>query len=159
MLKVIYTFFLGIILALFIGVGVSVFYDAPQLPEYPKYIEYDPNGQIKEQHREANEEYEREYNAFQQKQSEYSRNVSVAVTVFAVIFLAIGVGLSHKLDVLADGLLLGGVFTLLYAIGRGLASDDEIYRFIVVSVGLFTALGLGWWKFVKTSLSDKKTQT
>lgn len=154
MLKVIYTFF-GIILALFMGVGVSVFYDAPELPEFPNRIEYDPNGEVKEQDREANAEYEREYNEFQQKQSEYSRNVSVAVTVFAVISLAIGVGLSHKLDVLADGLLLGGVFTLLYAIGRRLASDDEIYRFVVVSVGLITALGLGWWKFLKTPLSDK----
>lgn len=151
MLKVIYTFFLGIILALFVGVGVSVFMEAPPWPEPPTAIKYGPDGELSEDDRAAQEEYDRQVKSHQEVEQRYNRNISIAVTIFAVIFLAVGVGLSHKLDVVADGVLLGGVFTLLYAMGRGLASDDEIYRFIVVSVGLLTALGLGWWKFVKAN--------
>lgn len=156
MLKVIYTFFLGIILALFVGVGVSVFMNAPEWPQPPTSIKYGTNGELSEQDRATQEEYDRQIQAHQEVEQRYNRNVSIVVTAFAVLFLAVGVGLSHKLDVLADGVLLGGVFTLLYAIGRGLASDDEIYRFIVVSVGLFTALGLGWWKFVKPQTTKSK---
>lgn len=156
MLKVIYTFFLGIISVLFVGVGVSVFMEAPQWPEPPTAIKYGTDGELAEEDRAAQEEYDRQVKAHQEVEQRYNRNVSIVVTIFAVIFLAIGVGLGHKLDVVADGVLLGGVFTLLYAMGRGLASDDEIYRFVVVSVGLLTALGLGWWKFVKANSKPVK---
>lgn len=158
MTKVIYTFFLSIILALFVGIGVSVFYDAPKWPEPPTSVKYQDNGQPVEEDRAEQEEYDRQYKAYQEKDQAYNRNVSVILTIAAVVMLAIGVGMGHKLDVLGDGILLGGVFTLIYAMGRGIASDDEIFRFLVVTVGLLAALGLGWWRFIKpNNAKPKKT--
>jgi hypothetical protein len=50
---------------------------------------------------------------------------------------------------IADGILLGGVFTTIYGIIRGLMSEDTKFRFIIVTVGLIIALVLGYIKFIK----------
>lgn len=50
---------------------------------------------------------------------------------------------------IADGVLLGGVLTLLYSIVRGFGSQDTMFRFVVVSIGLVIALLLGYIKFIK----------
>jgi hypothetical protein len=54
-----------------------------------------------------------------------------------------------KLSVIADGLLLGGLFTLLYSLGLGLSTDDTSYRFIIITIGLAAALFIGYWKFLR----------
>jgi hypothetical protein len=53
----------------------------------------------------------------------------------------------------ADGLLLGGVFTLAYAVGRGFMADDK-FRFVAVSVSLVIALVTGYLKFVRPLEKD-----
>lgn len=151
MLKIIYTLFLGLIVSLFVGIGVSVFYDAPEFPQPPEPIKFSEGGQLTAEEEQAQREHDEAVEEFSRQDQAYSRNLSIVLTVAAVLMLVVGVGLSHKLDVLSDGILLGGVFTLIYGIGRGLASDDEVFRFIVVTIGLAIALGLGWWKFVRTA--------
>jgi hypothetical protein len=148
MLKIIYTLFLGLILAVFVGIGVSVFYNAPSAPAVPEPVRLS-GGEPSAETEQAQLQYEVELEEYHNRDRTYNRNVSIVLTIAAVAMLIVGVGLSHKLDVLSDGILLGGVFTLIYAIGRGLASDDEVFRFVVVSIGLAIALGLGWWKFVR----------
>lgn len=150
MLKLIYTVFLGILLALFVGVGVSVFYPAPEFPDAPDAVKYGSYDEWSDEQIAEQEAYDRSIEEYQENQEQpYNRNVSVVVTVLAIAFMAIGVTYSHKLDVLADGTLLGGIFTLLYGMGRGLASDDEIFRFLVITVGVVVALGLGYIKFAR----------
>lgn len=149
MLQVIYTFFLGLLLALFVGIGVSVFYDAPEYPEPPDSMKFGTTETLTDAQQQEQEAYNTEVEKYDTADNDYSRNVSIVLIVAAILMLVVGVGLSHKLDILSDGILLGGVFTLIYAIGRGLSSDDEIFRFVVVTVGLVVALGLGWWKFVR----------
>jgi hypothetical protein len=48
--------------------------------------------------------------------------------------------------------LLGGIFTLLYGIGRGMVTDNNRYRFLVAAVGLAITLGLGYIKFTRREL-------
>jgi hypothetical protein len=50
---------------------------------------------------------------------------------------------------MADGILLGGVFTAAYSIIRGLMSEDSRFRFLIVAVGLAIALILGYLKFIR----------
>lgn len=97
----------------------------------------------------AEETYLTEQKAFQTTFSVYNRNVSLIALVFSLVTLVIALGFAQKLTVIADGLLLGGVFTLLYSIGRGLASEDPQFRFIVTTVGLIIALVLGYLKFIR----------
>ena len=50
---------------------------------------------------------------------------------------------------IADGLLLGGVLTLLYSVIRGFGTEDNMFRFVVVSVGFAISLFLGYVKFIQ----------
>lgn len=156
MIRYIYTFFLGLFLAIFVGMGIAVFYEAPKAPEEPTVFQsVGKEGPTAAQ--------QQEINAFEAKQKEYNkemwrynRNVSIIVLVCAVLILAISLLFSEKLGVLADGLLLGGIFTLLYGIGRGMASESNKYRFLVASVGLIVTLVLGYTKFTRHELKASR---
>lgn len=161
MLKVIYTIFLGLILATFIGIGIATFYPAPKAPDYPtslmKPAPVASPGQTlapaekqqQDQQTKAQTDFEAAQKDYQQKSELYGRNVSIIATIAAVLILIISLTFMRGILLIADGLLLGGVFTLLYGIGWGLAqSGDNRYRFLVVSVGLLVALILGYVRFV-----------
>ncbi len=42
MLKFVYSFFLGLLLVIFVGMGVATFYESPKAPEYPRVLQTDP---------------------------------------------------------------------------------------------------------------------
>src|SRR5687768_11545642 len=149
MLKVIYAFFVGILLAIFVGVGISTFYPEPKAPETPAIYtkaSVDPTtAEFKEQEAaftEAQKKYSKDV-------SDYNRNVSIISLVTAVAFLTVGLLMSARIHVLSDGLLLGGVFTLIYGLIRGFISEENTFRFIIVTVGLIVAMVLGYIKFIK----------
>ncbi|MBU4099347.1 hypothetical protein KJ980_06890 [Patescibacteria group bacterium] len=155
-LKFIYTLFIGILLALFVGFGIAAFYEEPKYPEPPISLRYSSPvypetkestaasrlkaDQIKQDKLEKD---------FQKKISVYNRNVSVIALTAAIIYLIVSLTLTKHLMLLSDGLLLGGVFTLLYGIGRGFGSNDSKFQFIMVTIGLVISLVLGYIKFIK----------
>jgi len=153
-LKIVYTIFIGILLVLFVGIGIETFYPQPQYPEYPialdKPIYNDTETAEQIQTRVEFQEKEKEY---QQETKVYNRNVFIIALLFALVFLAVSLFLSDRLLVIADGLLLGGVFTLAYAVGRGFMADDK-FRFVAVSVSLVIALVTGYLKFVRPLEKD-----
>lgn len=147
MLKYFYVFFLGLFIALFVGTGISVFYTAPKSPDAPQAVMY-PSKEPTAEEKQAQADFDAAQKQFQAVFSVYNRNVSIITIIFAVLLLIISFAL-FKIDIVTDGLLLGGVFTLLYSIIRGLMANDNIYRFIVVSVGLLVTIVLGYFKFKK----------
>lgn len=153
--RIAYTVFIGILLATFVGVGITAFYPSPKQPEYPieltkpRPIGSEDKGFTEEeiQKQQENEKAQRKFH----KQSQiYNKNVSIIAVSASVIILATTLVFLAKILFLADGLLLGGVLTLLYSIIRGFQSQDEMFRFIVVSIGLVIALFLGYVKFIKS---------
>lgn len=150
-LKIIYTIFLGLIIALFFGLGVAAFYEGPKIPEYPMELEKTTpecvanNSELKAKE----EKMIKDQKEYQAKFSEYSRNVSVIVLVLAILTIIVSLLFLDKILILSDGLMLGGVFTLIYSIIRGFMSEDVRYRFIIVSVGLIVTLVLGYIKFIR----------
>jgi len=74
----------------------------------------------------------------------------------AIAILLVSLTIIRNLAYIADGVLLGGVLTLLYSIVRGFGSEDEKFRFIVVSIGLITALALGYIKFLRGNPKKSK---
>ena len=141
-LKIIYTFFLGLLLALFVGLGISTFYIAPTAPEYT-YSTSSDKPQTDPAYRTYNEQSKR----YEEDKITYNRNVSMIALASAVMLLIISFGLEKRNKIIANGVLLGGLFTLLYSIGRGFASQDSKYTFIVVSIGLAIVLYLGYRRF------------
>lgn len=147
MIKYIYMFFVGLFVAVFIGTGIAVFYPAPKSPEPPVSMPIYDKTEITQADREQQMAYEKTQRDWSDKIAVHNRNVSIIALVFAVILLVVSLALSERLGIVGDGLLLGGIFTLLYGIGRGMATDDNQYRFIVSAVGLTVTLVLGYLKF------------
>jgi len=148
-LKIVYTFFLGIILALFVGLGISTFYPAPQRPEYPESLRTysEPAGQQTDEQTQVQRDYEDAIKAHDEKSQPYNRNVSIIALSSAVLLVAVSLLFEKSNRVIGSGIMLGGLFTLLYSLGRGLASEDTKYTFIAATVGLLVALYLGYRRF------------
>jgi hypothetical protein len=160
-LTLVYTFFLGAMLALFVGLGISTFYEAPKPPEFPITLEskaaQTPEDTAKIQ------KYDDESRNYQKVSQTYNRNVSVIALICAVVLLAVSLAFERFNAVIANGVLLGGLFTLLYSIGRGFASQDNKMTFITVSIGLVIAIYLGYRRFARVhppaKLVTKKSAT
>jgi len=148
-------FFVGLFLAIFVGMGIAVFYQAPSQPQEPTAMSYvGKDGPTAAQQQEI-DTFNAQQRAFGQAMMRYNRNVSIIVLVIAVIILAIALIFAEKLGIIANGILLGGIFTLLYGIGRGMASDSNKFRFIVAAVGLAVTLFLGYTRFVNQQTAAK----
>lgn len=86
---------------------------------------------------------------YQAAMKPYNRNVSMLALGFAVTLLIISLLAQKHIKLIADGVMLGGLFTLLYSIGRGFASENNTYVFIVVSISLVLTLYLGFHRFLR----------
>lgn len=159
MLKIIYTIFLGLILALFIGLGISTFYEGPTQPEYPTtHYSYGKDGEPTDEQIQKDKQYETLSEQYNDASQTYSRNVSIIALVASLILLVAGLLFEKKNIVIGGGVLLGGLFTLVYSIIRGFASSDTKYTFIVVTVGLAMALYLGYHKFAQSQIPKKRAK-
>lgn len=154
-LKLVYTFFLGILLAIFVGVGINTFYPGPKAPEYPAgEMIYDK--EPTDDQRAKEREYETRAQQYREESKPYNRNVSIITLVSAVALLGVSLVYEKKIKVLADGVMLGGLFTLIYSIGRGFASEDSKYVFAMVTVGLAVVLYLGYHRFIRPHSESAK---
>lgn len=147
-LKIVYTFFLGLLLAIFVGVGINTFYEAPTTPKYPTELTQPTKERGPEQTAEQ-QAFDQKMDEYNDKSRTYNRNVSIMTLIAAVAFLTVSLLSEKKIRVIADGIMIGGLFTLLYSLGRGFASEDSKYTFIAVTIGLITALYLGYHRFVR----------
>lgn len=152
-LKLLYALLIGIFVVVFVGVGIAAFYPQLKYPVSPISMKYgspvmDKEGKMLEEVKVEMEKYDQEQKDFQIKSQIYNRNVSILALVFSIVIVIISLTLFKKIYLIADGLLLGGVLTLLYSVIRGFESDDNMFRFVVVSAGLIISLFLGYVKFI-----------
>ena len=150
LLKLVYTFFLGILIALFVGVGINTFYPAPKAPEFPTALNTlgkEPTDQdIKLQ-----QQWDKQMAAHNKQLKPYNRNVSIIALSAAVILLVVSIVLEKRISILSEGTLIGGLLTLLYSIGRGFASEESKYVFVAVTVGLIVVAYTGYQRFIRSS--------
>lgn len=149
MLKNIYTFFLGILIASFVGFGINAFYPPPQFKDVDFSEERVTSLEGKDD--------ERGFKQWQNASREYGRNVSIAGVIIAVILLAVGAAYERQLKVYADGVLLSGVFLLVYGIIASLTSADSKYTFVVTGVALLIVGYLGYHRFIRPETPAKQS--
>jgi hypothetical protein len=140
-LRLVFTIFVGAILALFIGFGIHTFYPPPASPDL---------GGLELKQNPTNEEVARiaaAQKAHQAAIEAYSRRVSVVSMGASVLLLRGSLLLGQRNQVMANGSLLGGLFTLVYGVGRGFASRDTTTLFIALTVALAIVLFLGFRRF------------
>jgi hypothetical protein len=140
-MRIVFMFFVGAILALFIGFGIHTFYPPPEPPDTALIeLKANPTDAEVQQASAAREAYDTAYQA-------YSRRVSIVSMGGAVILLALSLGLERKNKVMANGILLGGLFTLVYGVARGFVSRDTTTLFITVTIALALVMFLGFRRF------------
>jgi hypothetical protein len=149
-LKLIYTLFLALMVALFVGLGVDAFYPGPAAPDYPSELNLQKTdcGDYPEL-KSKQERFDQDMKVYNEKSKTYNRNVSMISLASAIVILILSLTLLARIKMIADGILLGGVFTTAYSIIRGLMSENSQFRFLIVTVGLIIALVLGYIKFIQ----------
>lgn len=152
-LKIVYTFFIGLLFALLVGVGISAFYEAPKYPDYPARLSIAQKENLSDKEYKdvisEQEKFDKKQKAFEKINETYNRNVSIIAIIASILTLLISLTLFKKILVIADGLLLGGVLTILYGIIRGFGSGDDKFRFVIVLIGFIVSITLGYLKFIK----------
>jgi uncharacterized BrkB/YihY/UPF0761 family membrane protein len=120
MLQVIFSFFLGLVVTAFIGIGVTTFY-----PE-PSYSSGSESGW-----------------------SQWRLTTSIILLVCATAVMLLSLAIADAGPVLANGALLGGLFTMIVAVGMGVSAGAQWARFGVMTAALVITVGVGWWKFTR----------
>jgi hypothetical protein len=169
-LRTIFSFFLGVMLVAFAGVGVYTFYPPPdvfdtQIRELNRREEMirdsRPADQLTEedraQIREVNQERYALQDARREAQRPWGRTTSIILMVTATLAMAVSLIRAGQMPVISNGLLLGGVFTMLYGVGWIIATDVSKARFVVMAIALVITLALGYLRFVRngTTAVDK----
>jgi hypothetical protein len=161
-LQTIFSFFLGLMVLAFIGVGVNTFYPSPESGHEPErqaiQSEMDAINASGEKTLDATQtakmrQLEAKQSTLQQQIDKemrpWARTTSIILVIFATLVMMVSLVRSEQLRVLSNGLLLGGLFTMLYGIGWVIFSGESTARFVVMAFALLVSLGLGYLKFVR----------
>jgi hypothetical protein len=165
-LPTIFSFFLGLIVTAFVGVGVYTFHPSPerdfarQLEEVNRQEQDVRNSRPPEQLTLAdrdqiqvlNDERNELNDAMREAREAWGRSTSIVLIVFATIAMAISLVRADRMPVISNGLLLGGIFTMLYGVGWIVATDTSVTRFVIMTVALVITLALGYVRFVRREI-------
>jgi hypothetical protein len=132
-LRVLYSIGLGIVIVLFVGLGIATFYPAPE------YLSY--GSDLSTAAREAASK------AYESAMKDYNRNVTVASLASALLILGASIWSESRKPLFAGGFLVGGLLTLIYGLMRGLTSGVTAVAFFSVTVGLVVVIYLGHQRF------------
>lgn len=155
-LALIFSIFLGLLVATLIGVGVYTFYppDHEELrdeisdlrQEQVELRNTDQAGAELDANADRLAELE---DRRRQAEEDWAKVTSVVVILFATLVMALSILRAGGWPVISNGLLLGGVFSMLYGAGWSVASGDSMLRFWVILFALAVTLLLGWLRFVR----------
>jgi len=162
-LQTIFGIFLGLMVTAFVGVGVYTFYPSPEDQFRDRIVALDrqeqtirnskANDALTSEDRAALQRIISERNRLndssQAGRRTWGRRTSIVLIAFATLAMAISLIRADQLPVLSNGLLLGGVFTMLYGVGWIIVTDTSVARFAVITVALVITLGLGYVRFVR----------
>lgn len=131
-LRVLYSIGLGVIIVLFVGLGIATFYPAPEMGSWSDL---------------ASTAREAARDAYKTAMEDYNRNVTVAALISALLILGASIWSESRKPLFAGGFLVGGLLTLIYGLMRGLTSGVTAVAFFSVAVGLVVVVYLGHQRF------------
>ncbi len=161
-LRTIFSFFLAFMVTAFVGVGVHTFYGPPeafeteirQLERRERAITAarapdELTAADREQIQEITDRRDALRDEATAARSRWARGTSIILIAFATLAMAVSLIRAEQLPVVSNGLLLGGVFTMLYGVGWVVATDRSVIRFVVMTVALVVTLALGYVRFIR----------
>lgn len=153
-IRFLYATAIALFLSLAIGFGTLTFYPGPDRPEYPLAAEPRmapaPNATPDPKQVEAMRQFDEDNKQFQKDEKVHHRNVLLAVTGLAAAALVVGVVAAGALDVLRAGVMLGALFSVIWALmyGANAAGKGAIFVAALVVLVLLSAVSTdrvrGW---------------
>ncbi len=152
----------AIILGALINLGIAAFYPAPAYPSYPSVPMMAPcppadtlcvqeSEQAQAQaNQQAQIQFNQEQQAYEPVIGVYNRNVFIEANIIGIILFAIGFFLAFGGVALAArgvpiGIMLAGLWGIIYGYTRGWGSVDNILKFFVgLAVALIVIGGSMW---------------
>lgn len=162
-LQTIFSFFLGLMALAFIVVAVITFYPSPDqerqtdidklFREQQAIYQAADGEKLSPEDEKRIEEIQTEIDRLNElnmaTQEGWARNVSIVLIIFATLLMGISLIRSEQLRVISNGLLLGGLFTMIAGVIWVISSGESIARFAVIVFAFAVAIGLGYLKFVR----------
>lgn len=172
-LQTIFAFFLGLMVTAFIGVGAYTFYPTPDRTFFAQFQDLSrreaairdarPPEALTDQDREALRglrlERETLVDAQRAAREPWGRTMSILLVAFATLSMGISLIRADRLLVISNGLLLGGVFTMVHGVGTIIVTDPTTARFLVLTVALAITLGLGYLRFARQRIAAPSSGT
>ena len=149
MLKTLYALAIALLVVAFVGFGVSAFFPESESPDYPPESEF-VGPEPTEEEKRLMAEHREEEEAFRERLSDYNRVVASVSVGLAVVLLVGSLLWISGVPVIGDGVTLGAVFTLFYGLVRALMTEEEVFRFVAVAVGLLVVLAFVYWRFIRS---------
>jgi hypothetical protein len=161
-LRTIFSFFLGLMLTAFAGIGVYTFHPPPD--QYADQIRdltrneqeirsSKSSSELTTADRDRIEEIRGERRELSDLADEARKpwylSTSIILIVFSTLALVVSLVQADRFQVISNGLLLGGGFTMLYGVGWIAFTGTSVLRFLVMTVALVITLGLGYVRFVR----------
>ncbi len=167
-LQFIFSLFIGVLIVVVVGVGVWTFYpppDSENSPQQQKLQELyrqqelgnigtkSPDGSLDATQQAKAEKIQVQINTLQREMDKLRKpwavNTSIMVLSIATILMAISLLLPESWKVFSNGILLGGLFSVIYATGVSFAGGNSQARFWVSLAALILALVFGYLRFVR----------
>lgn len=161
-LKTIFSIFLGLMVTAFVGVGAYTFHPPPEeLDARARELAHDeqairnsagPEALTPADRQRLQEVADRQYElaeAAREARERWGRSTSIILIVFATLAMAVSLVRAERWPVISNGLLLGGVFTMLYGVGWIVTTGTALPRFVVMTLALAITLALGYVRFVR----------
>lgn len=117
-LQTIFAIFLGLVLVSFVWIGLLTFYPEP---------DWQRGGD--------------------DAQETWRLTFGILLLVIASAVSAVSLALPRRVEVIANGLLLGGVFTMISSVGMAFSMQSSVWRFAVVTAALLLTIAVGYLRF------------
>lgn len=148
-LRTVYTVLLGVLLALFVGLGVAAARPGPEAPEpAPELVAAQQSRELTPEEEQRWAEHLRGHEEWEDRSARHHRDVGLIALAGSVLLLVLSLLAERRRPVLAGGLLLGSLLGLLHSVVRSLLSQDTLVAFGVVTAALVQVLYVGYRRYV-----------
>jgi hypothetical protein len=149
-LAALYALFMGLVIAVFVATGLTLVYPVPEEPVYPEYG-------LDSISAEAQRVYDQNLEKYREQNETRSIVLGVLGMALGTGVAAAGLATERRIGVLGNGLVMGGLLTLVWANARFLYNFDFMYvegsrLLVAVIAGVLSAaifIAVGRWKFVR----------
>lgn len=170
-LQTIFSIFLGLMLTVFFGIGVYTYHPPPtqftdQIKELNRQEQVikttkkasELTGSDRDQLEDIALKRRELMIAAEDARKPWCLSTSIILIVFSTLTLVVSLLRAVQLQVVSNGLLLGGVFTMLYGMGWIAFAGTSTIRFLVMTAALIVTLVLGYIRFVRKSKMSSTTE-